>query len=231
MVPVGGGLGLYLAETCGADVTGIALSKELHQVSNDRAKQVGLEDRVRFCLRDYREEEGVYDRIVSVGMFEHVGARHYRDFFGKVERLLTPDGLALLHSIGRMEPPSATNPWIRKYIFPGGYSPALSEVVAEVEKVGLWITDIEILRLHYAETLKRWYERFQANRERAAAIYDERFCRMWEFYLAGSEAAFRHQGHMVFQMQLARRQETVPLIRDYMTDWEHTQPGFRKTAA
>ncbi|MCE2510267.1 MAG: class I SAM-dependent methyltransferase [Alphaproteobacteria bacterium] len=226
-----GGLGLYLAETCGADVTGITLSKEQHRVSNERAKQAGLADRVRFHLRDYREEEGSYDRIVSVGMFEHVGTHYYRSFFEKVNGLLTEDGLALLHSIGRKGPPSATNPWIRKYIFPGGYSPALSEVFSEVEKTGLWVTDLEILRLHYAETLKRWYGRFQANRERAAAIYDERFCRMWEFYLAGSEAAFRHQGHMVFQMQLTRRQEAVPLTRDYMTDWEHAQRGFRKTAA
>ncbi|MGB1547725.1 MAG: class I SAM-dependent methyltransferase, partial [Alphaproteobacteria bacterium] len=226
-----GGLGLYLAETCGADVTGITLSKEQHRVANERAKQAGLEDRVRFHLRDYREEEGTYDRIVSVGMFEHVGVRYYRCFFDKVRDLLNEDGLALLHSIGRRGPPSATNSWIRKYIFPGGYSPALSEVISEVEKTGLWITDIEILRLHYAETLRHWYNRFQANRKRAAAIYDERFCRMWEFYLAGSEAAFRHQGHMVFQMQLARRQEAVPLTRDYMTDWEHAHNGFRQTAA
>lgn len=226
-----GGLALYLAEACDADVTGITLSSEQHRISNERAKKTGLENRVRFFLRDYREEKGKYDRIVSVGMFEHVGVRHYKAYFAKMNELLAEDGVALLHSIGRMEPPAATNPWLRKYIFPGGYSPALSEVIQEIEKIGLYITDIEILRLHYAETLKHWYRRFQANRKQIAAIYDERFCRMWEFYLAGSEAAFRHQGHMVFQMQLAHKQDAVPLTRDYVTEWERARPGFRKSAA
>ncbi len=225
-----GGLALYLAQTCGADVTGITLSKEQHRVANTRAIKLGLENRVRFLLKDYREEDGRYDRIVSVGMFEHVGASYYKTFFTKVESLLLEDGIALLHSIGRMAPPGATNPWIRKYIFPGGYSPALSEVVTAVEKTSLWITDVEILRLHYAETLKAWYERFQANRVRIAKIYDERFCRMWEFYLAGSEAAFRHQGHMVFQMQLTRLQDAVPLTRDYITDWEHAPANVPQSA-
>src|SRR6185503_12024067 len=178
-----GGLALYLAAECGCDVTGLTLSEEQHKVAQRRAAAAGLADRVRFHLRDYREEEGEYDRIVSVGMFEHVGVVQYPTFFRKVSELLTPDGIALLHSIGRMEGPGTTNPWMRKYIFPGGYSPALSEVVPVVERERLWITDIEILRLHYAETLRHWRARFEENRERIRALYDERYCRMWELYL------------------------------------------------
>ena len=215
-----GGLGLYLARVAQADVSGITLSSEQLKVSNDRAKAEGLGERARFHLRDYREEEGRYDRFVSVGMFEHVGARHYRAFFRKVKSLLKDDGVALLHSIGRMSPPGTTNPWLRKYIFPGGYAPALSEAVAAIEQEGLWITDIEILRLHYAATLKEWRRRFQENRAEVARLYDERFCRMWEFYLAGCEVAFRRLDQMVFQIQLAKRQDAVPLTRDYMLDWE-----------
>ncbi len=215
-----GGLALYLAQECGAEVTGLTLSVEQHQVSMRRAAAAGLCDRVRFHLRDYREEAGEYDRIVSVGMFEHVGINHYRTFFAKVKSLLTPDGVALLHSIGRMDGPGSTQPWLRKYIFPGGYAPALSEVVPVVERLQLWITDIEILRLHYAQTLRAWRRRFEHNRDRLRTIYDERFCRMWELYLVGSEIAFRRAGHLVFQMQLAKQVETVPLTRDYMLDWE-----------
>jgi len=215
-----GGLALYLARVGQADVTGVTLSAEQLAVSNDRAKAEGLEHRVRFHLRDYREEPGSYDRIVSVGMYEHVGARHYRQFFRKLKTLLTDDGVAVLHSIGRMSPPSTTNPWLRKYIFPGGYTPALSETVAAIEQEGLWITDVEILRLHYADTLKEWRRRFQENRAEIARLYDERFCRMWEFYLAGCEVAFRRLDQMVFQIQLAKRQDAVPLTRDYMLDWE-----------
>jgi cyclopropane-fatty-acyl-phospholipid synthase len=215
-----GGLALYLAGECGADVTGLTLSEEQFKVANRRAASAGLADRVRFHLRDYREESGRYDRIVSVGMFEHVGINQYGVYFGKLRELLVPDGVALLHSIGRMDGPGATNPWLRKYIFPGGYSPALSEVVPHAERVRLWITDIEILRLHYAETLRAWRARFERNRDRVRALYDERFCRMWEMYLVGSELAFRRGGHLVFQMQLAKRVETVPLTRDYMFDWE-----------
>jgi len=195
-------------------------------VAEGRARDAGLSDSVRFHLRDYREETGRYDRIVSVGMFEHVGTAHYRTFFKKVKGLLAEDGVMLLHSIGRMDPPGSTNPWLRKYIFPGGYTPALSEVLAAVEDVGLWVTDIEILRLHYASTLREWRKRFEANRARILELYDERFCRMWEFYLVGCEIAFRHMGQMVFQLQLARRQEAVPLTRDYITDFERQQ---RKT--
>jgi cyclopropane-fatty-acyl-phospholipid synthase len=215
-----GGLALYLAEAGAGEVLGITLSEAQLKVSRERAARAGLDDRVRFELRDYRALRGTFDRIVSVGMFEHVGVRHYREFFAAVRDLLTEDGVALLHSIGRADGPGATNPWIRKYIFPGGYSPALSEVLPVVERLGLWVTDIEILRLHYAETLRLWRRRFHANRARIAELYDERFCRMWEFYLVCSELAFRRLGHMVFQLQLARRQDAVPLTRDYVTDWE-----------
>ena len=219
-----GGLGIYLAQTERVDVTGVTLSVEQHKVSNDRAAKSGIGDRVRFHLRDYREDCGRYDRIVSVGMFEHVGSRHYDEFFGKVRDLLAEDGVAILHSIGRMEPPGHTNAWIRKYIFPGGYSPALSEVVSAVERAGLWVTDIEILRLHYAETLREWRRRFHDNRDKVRALYDERFCRMWDFYLTICEISFRHFQQMVFQMQLTRRQDAVPLTRDYITDWERSHP-------
>jgi cyclopropane-fatty-acyl-phospholipid synthase len=211
-----GGLALFLGENCGVKVTGITLSPEQHRVSNERARERGLNGQVRFDLRDYRAMEGRFDRIVSVGMFEHVGAARYRQFFEAAARLLKPDGVMLLHSIGRFGPPAGTNPWIAKYIFPGGYIPALSEALDAVEHAGLYVTDIEILRLHYARTLKAWRERFLARWDEAAAIYDERFCRMWEFYLAGSEAAFRSGGMMVFQMQLSKDQATLPLTRDYM---------------
>ena len=218
-----GGLALYLAQECGVHVTGLTLSTEQLRESTRRAAAAGLADRVKFELLDYREVQGSYDRIVSVGMFEHVGIVHYPTFFAKLSQLLTDDGVALLHSIGRADGPSYTNAWLRKYIFPGGYSPAISEVVPVVERTGLWITDLEVLRLHYAETLRIWRQRFLANRERVRALYDERFCRMWEFYLAGSEVAFRREGHMNFQMQLAKRVNTVPLTRNYMVDWERNR--------
>src|SRR6266436_5028821 len=205
-----GGLALFLAGECGATVTGLTLSREQHKVATRRAAAAGLSDRVRFYLRDYREENGHYDRIVSVGMFEHVGVNHYKTFFARLKSLLAPDGVALLHSIGRKDGPGSTPPWIRKYIFPGGYAPALSEVLPTVERSKLWITDIEILRLHYAETLRAWRDRFERNRDRLRRIYDERFCRMWEMYLISSEVAFRRQDHMVFQMQLARSVDAVP---------------------
>jgi len=215
-----GGLGLYLARNFEADVLGVTLSTEQHGVSTERAHAEGLENHVHFELRDYRHLTERFDRIVSVGMFEHVGVNHYRTFFEKCATLLKPDGVMVLHSIGRNGPPSATNAFIRKYIFPGGYIPALSEVLPVIEKCGLMVTDIEILRLHYAETLKNWRERFMANREKAKAIYDERFCRMWEFYLAGSEASFRWQEMMNFQIQLTRRNDTLPITRDYMAEAE-----------
>ena len=225
-----GGLALYLAGECGADVTGLTLSEEQLKVANRRAAAAGLADRVRFHLRDYREEGGRYDRIVSVGMFEHVGVNQYPVFFRRLRELLASDGVALLHAIGRMDGPGSTNPWLRKYIFPGGYSPALSEVVPHAERARLWITDIEILRLHYAETLRAWRGRFERNRDRVRALYDERFCRMWEMYLVGCELAFRRGGHLVFQMQLANQVDAVPLTRDYMLDWERAR-SIREAAS
>ncbi len=221
-----------MAQQCDVRVTGITLSVEQLRVAEGRAAALGLSDRVKFELTDYREVAGRFDRIVSVGMFEHVGVVHYPTFFQKLKGILADDGIALLHSIGRAEGPGHTNAWIRKYIFPGGYSPAISEVVPVVERTGLWITDIEVLRLHYAETLRNWRARFLANRERVKAVYDERFCRMWEFYLAGSEVAFRWQGHINFQMQIAKRVDSVPLTRDYMFDWERMhQPRAKERAA
>lgn len=215
-----GGLSTYLARTGDVHVSGLTLSTEQFQVAKRIAAEEGLEDRVDFHLRDYREETGTYDRIVSVGMFEHVGVRHYGDYFSKINELLSEDGICLLHSIGRLSGPASTAGWVRKYIFPGGYSPALSEVMAAVEKAGLWVADIEILRVHYADTLLAWQRRFQENRAKAAEMFDERFCRMWEFYLAISEAVFRYGDHFVFQMQIARQRDAVPLTRDYLTDWE-----------
>jgi cyclopropane-fatty-acyl-phospholipid synthase len=216
-----GGLALYLSKTAHCDVTGITLSTEQLKISNERATREGLARSVHFEFKDYRKMTGRFDRIVSVGMFEHVGVNHYATYFRKVRDLMADDGVALIHSIGRSEPPTATNAFIAKYIFPGGYIPALSEMVAAIERAGLVITDVEILRLHYAETLRAWRERFLANWDKAAAILDETFCRMWEFYLAASEAAFRYQGLVVFQVQLARRVDVLPLRRDYMTYEEH----------
>jgi cyclopropane-fatty-acyl-phospholipid synthase len=215
-----GGLALYLAQEADADVTGLTLSEEQHKGSNERAAKAGLADRVRFHLRDYRQETGRYDRIISVGMFEHVGVQHYPAFFKKMWELLDDDGIALLHSIGRTDGPGMTTPFIRKYIFPGGYSPALSEVLAVIERSKLYVTDIEILRLHYAETLKEWLRRFRDNRDTIAKIYDERFCRMWEYFLASSEMGFRSWCQIVFQIQLSKRFGTVPIARDYMYLWE-----------
>jgi cyclopropane-fatty-acyl-phospholipid synthase len=215
-----GGMALYLAGVVGAKVTGVTLSEEQFAVASDRARQSGFGDRLDFRLQDYRDVPETFDRIVSVGMFEHVGVRGYDEYFQTVRRQLKDDGVMLLHSIGRNSVPGATNPWIRKYIFPGGYIPSLSEVLPAIERSGLYVTDIEILRLHYAETLRVWRERFIENRDEAARLYDERFCRMWEFYLAGSETSFRVDGHMVFQIQIARRQDAVPLTRDYIPERE-----------
>jgi cyclopropane-fatty-acyl-phospholipid synthase len=211
-----GGMALELAQMEDVEVVGVTLSTEQHQVATRRARELGLSDRVRFELRDYRDLTEKFDRIVSVGMFEHVGVKHYDEFFGKIKNLLTDDGVMLLHSIGRMSPPGTTGPWIRKYIFPGGYTPSMSEVFAATERQRLWVTDVEILRLHYAETLRHWAERFQANRAHVAKLYDERFCRMWEFYLACAEMVFRQGSGMVFQMQLTKDRHAVPQTRDYM---------------
>jgi len=211
-----GGLALYLAEICGARVRGITLSKEQLALARARAEEKLLDEAVEFHFQDYRDVTGSFDRIVSVGMFEHVGLGFYEAYFRKCAELLTEDGVMLLHSIGRSEGPNITSPFIAKYIFPGGYIPALSEVLPAIERAGLLVTDIEILRLHYAETLKAWRERFLARREEVERLYDARFVRMWEFYLASSEMAFRHQNMMVMQIQLAKRQGNVPMTRDYI---------------
>jgi cyclopropane-fatty-acyl-phospholipid synthase len=213
-----GELALYLASVEEVDVTGVTLSKEQHALANERAQQLGLSNRVRFHLCDYRELCDRFDRIVSVGMFEHVGVRHYPEFFAKTNALLGQDGVMLLHSIGHMSPPGTASPWLRKYIFPGAYSPALSEVFTAVEQASLWVTDVEFLRLHYARTLQHWSRRFEANRAEIAAMYDERFCRMWEFYLLSAEMMFLTGSQLVFQMQLARKRDAVPVVRDYITD-------------
>src|SRR3954464_13394711 len=215
-----GGLGLYLTEMTGADVTGVTLSEEQLQASNARAAEKNLTGSARFLLSDYRDIAGPFDRIVSVGMFEHVGIDFYETFFKRCAELLSNDGVMVLHSIGRSTGPDVTSPWITKYIFPGGYIPALSEVIPAIEKAGLLVCDIEILRLHYADTLKAWRDRFMARREEAVRLYDERFARMWEFYLAASEMSFRKQNLMNFQIQLTRRQGIVPMTRDYITHQE-----------
>ncbi|WP_322867415.1 cyclopropane-fatty-acyl-phospholipid synthase family protein [Bradyrhizobium ottawaense] len=211
-----GGLGLYLAEIAAADVTGVTLSSEQLQLANARAAEKRLTGSAKFLLQDYRDIEGPFDRIVSVGMLEHVGARFYDTYFQRCAELLGENGIMLLHAIGRSQGPDSTNPWIAKYIFPGGYIPALSEVLPAIERAGLLVCDIEILRLHYAETLKAWRERFMARREEAVQLYDERFALMWEFYLAACEMTFRKQAMMNFQIQLTRRQGVVPITRDYM---------------
>jgi cyclopropane-fatty-acyl-phospholipid synthase len=213
-----GGLALYLARVAGARVTGVTLSKSQFEAARCRVTEARLSDRIDIRLQDYRDVRGTFDRIVSVGMFEHVGLAGFDEFFSRARGLLAEDGVMVLHAIGRNEPQRPTHPWIAKYIFPGGYLAPVSEVSASIERAGLRLTDIEILRLHYAETLRLWRRRFMARRDEAKAMYDEHFCRMWEFYLAGSEISFRAGGHMVFQFQLARRQETVPMTRDYLSD-------------
>ncbi len=215
-----GGMGLYLAEACEAKITGVTLSTEQLAIANRRALESGRRHNIAFRLQDYRAIDQKFDRIVSVGMLEHVGAAWLETYFRKIADMLEKDGVALIHTIGRPEGPGATNPWIAKYIFPGGYIPAMSELAAAIEKAGLLICDVEILRLHYAETLKRWRERFTLRREEAKAIYDERFCRMWEFYLAASEAAFRLGQNIVYQLQIARDVNVVPFTRDYILERE-----------
>lgn len=221
-----GGLALYLARTYGVHVTGLTLSREQYAVSCERARAQGLTGLVEFKLLDYRELTGEFDRIVSVGMFEHVGEPHYREFFTHLKRLLREDGIAVLHTIGRSSPPSPINVWIRRNIFPGAYLPSLSQLAPILEYLGIWLTDFENLRLHYAETLRAWDANFQKNRRRIAEIYDERFCRMWEFYLQSSEMGFRHSGLTVFQMQLARQIDTVPSTREYMFEEEQRLRGL-----
>ncbi len=222
-----GGLGLYLAAEADANITGVTLSAEQQKHSAARAAAAGVADRVRFHLRDYREDHGVYDRVVSVGMFEHVGKRNYAEFFKKLGELLTADGIALLHTIGFSDGPGAINPFIRKYIFPGADLPTLPEIFSVVERSGLMVTDVEVLRLHYAETLCHWRKRFMARREEVVRLYDERFCRMWEFYLVGCEIGFRYRGMVVYQIQLTKRLDAAPLTRDYILDWERQHAAVK----
>jgi cyclopropane-fatty-acyl-phospholipid synthase len=223
-----GGMGLYLNKVSNANVTGITLSREQLAFAEERVQKEGVQGRVQFRLQDYRLVTEKFDRIVSVGMFEHVGVPQYATFFRKIFELLEDDGVALLHTIGRGDGPGDTNAWMTKYIFPGGYSPSLSEITAQIERAGLYITDIEVLRLHYAKTLREWFDRVQQNRAEIIALYDERFLRMWEFYLAASEMTFRYLGHVVYQIQLAKQVDTVPLTRDYIVDWER---AIREKAA
>jgi cyclopropane-fatty-acyl-phospholipid synthase len=223
-----GGLGLYLAEMTGANVTGVTLSTEQLQVSNARAGEKNLTRSAKFLLEDYRDIPGPFERIVSVGMLEHVGVDFYETYFRRCAELLTDEGVMVVHSIGRSNGPDVTNPWIAKYIFPGGYIPSLSEVIPAIERAGLLVCDIEILRLHYAETLKAWRERFMARREEAVRLYDERFARMWEFYLASSEMSFRKQNLMNFQIQITKRQGVVPMTRDYIAQEEAKLRGIER---
>ena len=211
-----GGMALGLARDHGAHVTGVTLSEEQHRVATARARAEGLSDRVAFRLMDYRSVREDFDRIVSVGMFEHVGVPHYAEFFATVRARLAPGGVALIHTIGRATAPGGTNPWMARYIFPGGYVPALSEVMTAVERTDLWPTDLEVWRLHYADTLRHWQDRFAARIDRARALYDERFCRMWRFYLVASEMSFRAGRQCVYQLQLARDRHAVPQTRDYL---------------
>ena len=216
-----GGMAIYLAEHCDVHVTGVTLSTEQHALGVERVKAKGLEGKVDIRLQDYRDLEGPFDRIVSVGMFEHVGVGHFPEFFEKTYELLADEGCFLLHSIGRRGGPGSTAAWIRKYIFPGGYSPAVSETVAEIEKSGFWVSDMEILRLHYGETILEWDKRFQKNRDKVATMMDERFCRMWEFYLIVSEFSFRYSKNMNFQIQMVKKVDGLPITRDYMFEAEN----------
>jgi cyclopropane-fatty-acyl-phospholipid synthase len=215
-----GGLALYLAQVADVDVVGVTLSAEQLKVARDRALAIGLAHRVTFELCDYRHVTGVFDRIVSVGMFEHVGPRHYDEFFAQCRNLMTDDGVMLLHTIGRMSTPGVTDAWTAKYIFPGGYCPALSEIVAASEKA-LIATDVETLRRHYAYTLRHWYARVIAHRAQIEALYDARFFRMWQFYLAGSIVAFEGGALCNYQLQFVRQRDALPLTRDYMARAEH----------
>ena len=220
-----GGMALYLNRKLGAEVLGVTLSEEQLKVARARAEQAGVADKVRFELIDYRRVEGRFDRIVSVGMFEHVGPPNYRTFFRKCRELLAEDGVMLLHTIGRLGGPGVTDEFTTKYIFPGGYNPALSEIVAASEPARMFLNDVEVLRLHYAWTLKAWYERTVAAKNEIVALYDERFYRMWTFYLAGAWAAFEHGGLVNYQLQYSRSRTALPVTRDYMIEGERALRG------
>lgn len=227
VLEIGGGWGslaIRMAEA-GAKVTSLNVSPEQVKIAEERVRAAGLQDRVTFVLKDYREFEGRFDRIISVGMMEHVGIGHLDDYFGQIRKCLTPNGYAVVHSIGRMTPPGTTGPFIRKYIFPGGYVPALSEVFASTERLGLWVCDAEIQRLHYCFTIRDWRLRFEDKRQQVADLYDETFCRMWEFYLCAVELGFLHGSNMVFQLLLSKERDAVPIIRDFMVDNERKLNG------
>jgi cyclopropane-fatty-acyl-phospholipid synthase len=220
-----GGMALYLHRTCGVDVTGITLSEEQLKIARERAQEAGVANHVRFELIDYRDVLGPFDRIVSVGMFEHVGTAHYATFFNKCRDLLAPDGVMLVHTIGRIGGPGITDAFTQKYIFPGGYIPALSEMIAGSEGTRLMVTDVEVLRLHYALTIRDWYRRAEAHRAEIVALYDERFYRLWTFYLAGAATVFEHGGMVNYQVQYARDRRTLPITRDYMSEAETALKG------
>lgn len=227
VLEIGGGWGalaIRMAEA-GARVTSLNVSPEQVRIAEERVRAAGLEDRVTFVLKDYREFEGTFDRVISVGMMEHVGIGHLDDYFGQIRKNLTDSGYAVIHSIGRMTPPGTTGPFIRKYIFPGGYVPALSEVFASTERLGLWVCDAEILRLHYYYTIRDWRRRFEDRRPEAAKLYDETFCRMWEFYLCAVELGFLHGSNMVFQLLVSKERDAVPVLRDFIVDNERALNG------
>jgi len=210
-----GGMASYLSKRSNVNVKGVTLSEEQIAYSKQRKIDESL-DKVEYALQDYRNVEESYDRIVSVGMFEHVGTPHYQEFFNKVYHLLNETGVALIHTIGRIDQPTTNDPWIEKYIFPGGYIPALSEVMQRVEKSGLTTTDIQVLKFHYAETLKRWRYNFYDNIDKVKEFYDEKFCRMWDFYLSSSQASFEESSLVIYQLQLSKNKKTVPDSRDYL---------------
>jgi cyclopropane-fatty-acyl-phospholipid synthase len=215
-----GGMALYLHEKTGADVLGVTLSEEQLKIARERAEAAGVAGKVRFELIDYRHVTGQFDRIVSVGMFEHVGPAHYRTFFAKCRELLTPEGVMLLHTIGRAGGPGVTDAFTAKYIFPGGYIPALSEILRGHEELRFFLTDVEVLRLHYGHTLQHWYDRAMAARQQIVALYDERFFAMWTYYLAGSLVSFENGGLVNYQLQYSRSRTALPITRDYMAEDE-----------
>jgi cyclopropane-fatty-acyl-phospholipid synthase len=224
-----GDLALYMASIADVKVVGVTLSVEQQKLATERAKKAGLDDRVEFRLQDYRDVDEKFDRIISIGMFEQVGIQHFDEFFKQLNHLMPDDGITLLHSIGHMSPPGTTSPWFRKYIFPNGYSPSLSEVYEALERNNLWVLDMENLRLHYSKTLIHWHERFVANRHKVVEMYDERFARMWEFYLQSAEMVFSTGPNFVFHMQLSRKRDATPITRDYMVDAQRELEKLEKT--
>ena len=211
-----GGMAIEIAKSTGAKVKGITLSENQFKTASDRAQKEGLSDKVTFALQDYRNETEKYDRIVSVGMFEHVGVKYFKTYLSKANDILKENGVFLLHTIGQRGKPTATSPWIRKYIFPGGYIPSLSEVMKETQKLNINVTDVEILRLHYAHTLTRWYQNVLENKDKIIKMFDQRFFRMWEFYLLASKYSFVNMGNVVFQIQIAKNINNLPLTRNYI---------------